>query len=624
MLARQAQELAKDLGFANGVEGREYFISSNGGKYRFLLARAKDIPLYVAQGVADIGITGGDLVAETGANVRQLTALPFGECRLVYAVKKESDGSKPSRVATAFPNLTRSYLSSRAIDATVVCLGGAIEASIAAGIADAIVDLSSTGRTLEANGLIEVGEVMRSSAVVIANENSMKNNGEEVEQALVALKGSIVIFKGKLTGLATEEKKRLIYRGRKNSAEAREVARAVFDWVLKERDEALSYYAQEFDGVKLSPRQFAVTAEEIKEAYSLVGEEVIDALKTCAENIARFSRKELPQRFEIKVEGGSLGKRIVPLDSVGVYAPGGLAAYPSSVLMGVIPAKIAGVEKIILCTPCNKERKCNPAVLVAADIAGATEIIKLGGAQAIAAMAIGTREVCKAMKIVGPGNAFVANAKLEAVSRGLASIDSPAGPSELLIIADLSAKASFVAAEMLAQAEHGPDAAVVTLVTSEGLIAEIENELVKQAALMPRREIIRKSIAANGALLAVEDINEAIDFANEYGPEHLSLMVQSPFSWMEKVRNAGAIFAGNYSCVAAGDYAAGTNHVLPTGGTAKFYSGLSAGDFVRQVNYVKLEKNGLAAISKAIVTVAQAEGLQAHAASVTKRFEENE
>ena len=623
VLAKEAQELAKDLGFSNGVNGREYFISSDGGKYRFLLARAKDVPLYVAEGVADMGITGKDLVAETGVDVREVLELPFGFCRLVYAVRKGDAQGNPDRVATAFPNLAQRYLSSKGIDAKIICLGGAVEASVEARIADAIVDLSSTGKTLEANGLVEAGEILRSSAVVIANRTALQDKKAGVDEVLAVLRGNITLLKGELSGLSNEDRRKLIYRGGKVAGQAREVARAVFDKVIKEKDDALCYYSQEFDGVKLAPKQFAVTDEEIKEAYSLVGQDLIDSLKLCAENIARFARKELPQRFEIKVDGGFLGKRVVPLDSVGVYAPGGLAAYPSSVLMGVIPARVAGVRQIVLCTPCNKERKCNPAVLVAADIAGATIIIKLGGAQAIAAMAIGTREVPKAMKIVGPGNAYVAMAKLEAVSRGLASIDSPAGPSELMLIADASANPVFAASEILAQAEHGPDAAVVALATSKELLAKIEAELSRQSVLMPRRGIIRKSLSANGALLLVKDIEEAMGFANEYAPEHLSLMVERPFSWIEKVRNAGAVFLGDYSCVASGDYAAGPNHVLPTGGTAKSYSGLSAADFVRQVNYVKLDKPGLLAIASAITNVAGAEGLQAHAESVRRRFEDD-
>lgn len=622
-LAKPAQELAKDLGFENGVDGREYVISSSGGKRRFLLARAKDIPAYVEEGAADLGITGKDLVEEQARGVREVMQLPFGFCKLVYAVPQNSV-EKPKTVATAFPKLAQKFLFSKGIDAEVVWLAGAIEASVAAGIADAVIDLASSGRTLEANGLRVVEEIMRSSAVVIANQKSLVEKKAEISEVLEILKGEITLFRGALAELSEEEKRKLVRRNEAKYGAARETAREVFDRVERERDEALVFYSEKFDGVRLKPKEFQVTPEEIREAYSLAGEKTVSALKKSAENIARFAKKELPQKWEMKLEGGFAGKRIVPFERVGVYAPGGTAAYPSSALMGIVPAKVAGVQEVILCTPCNKEGKCSPAVLVAADIAGATRIYKLGGAQAIAAMAVGTRTVPKVDKIVGPGNAFVAAAKVEAQSRGLASIDSPAGPSELLIVADSSANPSFAAAEMLAQAEHGPDAAVVLAATTQEVLDTVEREVREQLKLLPRRQIIRRALAENGALLLAQGVREAIAFSNEYAPEHLLLLIERPFAWIDEVSNAGAVFAGNYSSVAAGDYCAGPNHVLPTGGAARSCSGLSAADFVRQVNYLKLDKAGLAAMADSITTLAEGEGLNAHASAVRKRFEGGE
>ncbi len=621
VLSKPAQLLAASIGFQNGVSGeREYSVDSPDGKYRFLLARAKDIPGYVESGAADIGITGRDLVAEQGANVVEIEALPFGSCKLVYAVPNgPSDPIR--RVATSFPNLAAKYLEKAGVKADIVRLNGAVEASVSAGVADAIVDLSATGRTLKANGLRQEGVVMESSAVLVANRKYADENPKALKQALGLLRGDFEIFKAELTGLSEMETKRILSRKTPNDAAVAQTVKEIFERISRKRDEALCEYSEKFDRAKLRPKQIEITPKELKEAYSAVSEELIGALRKSAENIARFAKKELPTRWEMKIEGGLMGKRIIPIDSVGVYAPGGTAAYPSSVLMGVIPAKTAGVREIILCTPCNSEGRCNPAVLVAADIAGATRTFRLGGAQAIAAMALGTRTVPRVAKIVGPGNAFVRAAKLEALSRGLVAIDSPAGPTEVMVVADDTANPAFVAAELLAQAEHDIDAAEILACTSNEIAMEVERELRKQLMLLPRREIARKSLSLNGAILVAKDVAQAIGFANKYAPEHLELVVDRPFAWLDRVRNAGAVFIGNYTCEAAGDYAAGPNHVLPTGGAARAYSGLSARDFVREVNYLKLEKSGLRALASTIVELANAEGLTAHSLSAQKRFE---
>jgi histidinol dehydrogenase len=620
-LSKPAKLLASSLGFSNGVSGeREYSVDSPDGKYRFLLARAKDIPGYVESGSADFGITGQDLVAEAEASVAEIKPLPFGSCKLVYAIPNQPSGPI-LRVATSFPNLTAKYLESTGVEAKIVLLNGAVEASVGAGMADAIVDLSATGRTLAANGLKQAGVVMESSAVLIANRKYADTNPQALRQVLGLMLGDFEIFKCELANLGEKEQKRMLSRKAGNEAAVEQTVKEVFESVSRRRDEALCEYSEKFDGAKLQPKALEVTAKEIKEAYSQVSGELITALRKSAKNIARFAKREVPTRWEMKTEGGLMGKRIVPLDSVGVYAPGGTAAYPSSVLMGVIPAKAAGVPEIILCTPCNNQGKCNPAVLVAADIAGATRVFRLGGAQAIAAMTIGSRTVPKVAKIVGPGNAFVRAAKLEAISRGLVSIDSPAGPTEVMVIADETAVPAFIAADMLAQAEHGPDAAAILVCTSQAIGTAVEAELKKQLTLLPRREIARKSLSQNGAILIAADVAQAIEFANKYAPEHLELVVERSFAWLEKVRNAGAVFIGNYTCEAAGDYAAGPNHVLPTGGAARSYSGLSARDFVREVNYLKLEKSGLEALSSTIIELANAEGLTAHGRSAQKRFE---
>lgn len=621
-LAKPSQQLARDLGFEAG-NLRQYTSTSANGKCQFLLARAKNIPEYVATGAADLGITGRDLVMEQQSDVSEVLALPFGKCRLVYAVPK-SFAKSPKIIATAFPNLTRKFISKKNFGAEVVELSGAIEASVATGVADAIVDLTSTGKTLVANSLEERETLVESTAVVVANKTSLKEKASEIEEVLKVLRNDFPILYSELTKLGSDDRKKMLRRKPQNNEEILQKVKEVFDTVQKEKDDALVALVEKFQGAKLKAKQLEVTREEIKAAYAAVDEKVLAALRQSAENISRFARKELPKQWEMKTEGGFMGKKIVPLDSVGIYAPGGTAAYPSSVLMGVIPAKVAGVKDIILCTPCNSEGKCNPVILVAADIAGATKIFRIGGSQAIAAMAIGTRSVPRVAKIVGPGNAFVSAAKLEALSRNLVAIDSPAGPTEVFIIADETADPKFIAADLLAQAEHDTNSAAVLVSTSQRIINEAEKELKEQLTLLPRKAIARESLSRNGALLLAADIQEAIVFCNEYAPEHLELMVERPFAWLDKIRNVGAVFCGNYTCEAAGDYSAGPNHVLPTAGNARSYSGLSAKDYVREMNYLRLEKRGLAELREAIVTLANAEGLEGHGLSVLKRFEEKE
>ncbi len=619
-LAKPSQQLVRDLGFEVS-NLRQYTSISANGKYQFSLARAKNIPEYVATGAADLGITGRDLVLEQEADVTEVLALPFGKCRLVYAVPKNFTKS-PKKIATAFPNLTRKFIAEKKLDAEVVELSGAIEASVANGVADAIVDLTSTGKTLVANNLEERETLIDSTAVLVANKTSLKYKGEKIQEVLKVLKNDFPILYNELSKVGADERRKMLRRKPQNNDEILQKVKEVFDAIQKEKDDALCGFVEKFQGVKLKAKQLEVTREEVKQAYAAVDEKVLSALRQSAENISRFAKKELPKQWEMKTEGGFMGKKIVPLDSVGVYAPGGTAAYPSSVLMGVIPAKVAEVKEIVLCTPCNDKGECNSIVLVAADIAGATKIFRIGGSQAIAAMAIGTRTVPRVAKIVGPGNAFVAAAKLEALGRNLVAIDSPAGPTEVFIIADETANPKFIAADLLAQAEHDANSAAVLVATSKGIIKETERELKEQLTLLPRKSIARESLSRNGALLLAANIEEAISFCNEYAPEHLELMVEKPFAWLDKVRNVGAVFCGNYTCEAAGDYSAGPNHVLPTAGNTRSYSGLSAKDYVREMNYLRLEKRGLEELAEAITTLANAEGLEGHGFSVLKRFED--
>ncbi|MBI5635960.1 histidinol dehydrogenase, partial [Candidatus Micrarchaeota archaeon] len=606
VLAKPCQKLVEQLGFSNNANGREYLIKANGGKYLFLLARAKDIPSYVDAGVADIGITGLDLVKEKNANVTKLLDLPFGYCSLVYALPKNG-AQVPARVATAFPSLSKEFLESRGIGAKIICLSGAVEASVASGLADAVIDLSTTGATLKANGLSAVEEILSSNAVLIANPKALEEKREKINEAVNSFENNPMVRRAWISGLSVGEKARLFNRGvSKANQGAKSTVAQVFDAFEKNPDEALVFYTNKFDGVLIEKNGFQIPREKIAQAYSIVGEKLVFALKESAKNIGEFAQKEVSQiagGFEAKTDYGVVGKKAAALDSAGVYAPGGSAAYPSSVLMGAIAAKTAGVKKIVLCTPPNKQGEVNPAVLVAADIAGVDQVFRIGGGQAIASMAFGTSCVPKVSKIVGPGNAFVAQAKLEAVSRGLCSIDSPAGPSEALVVADEWANPGFVASELLAQAEHSPDAAAVLVCTSEKLIDAVESQLRKQLAGLERKEIIRKSLCQNGVFLIAEGINQAIEFSNQYACEHLILCVKNAGDYLDGIRNAGAVFLGEYSTIVAGDYAAGPNHVLPTGGLARSYSGLSARDFLRETNFVKLDKAGLKKLSETIITI---------------------
>lgn len=383
-------------------------------------------------------------------------------------------------------------------------------------------------------------------------------------------------------------------------------------------DRALFEYTESFDGAKLSSLE--VTAEEIEEAYSLCSKELIAVLNEAAENIRDYHKKQVTKGFKIEKENGViLGQNILPIESVGIYVPGGTASYPSTVLMNAIPAKIAGVKKLIMVTPPTKDGKIKPSVLAAAKISGVDRIFKVGGAQGIGALAYGTESVPKVLKIVGPGNIYVATAKR--IVFGMVDIDMIAGPSEILIIADETANPVFVAADMLSQAEHDTLASSVLVTTSEALAKEVCNELEKQIPLLKRSEIARASIENYGKIIIAKTIDETIEISNELAPEHLEICVDNPFDYLPKIKNAPSIFLGKYTPEALGDYFAGTNHTLPTGGTAKFSSPLGVEDFVKRSQFTYYTKKALKDVSEKVALLANEEGLDAHRKSVLIRFE---
>lgn len=397
----------------------------------------------------------------------------------------------------------------------------------------------------------------------------------------------------------------------------------MIEQVKSRKDEALFAYTEQFDHCKLTPETIRVTRAEIEEAYSQVDEAFIAVMKRSRENIRIYHEKQLRNSwFDAKEDGTILGQKITPIEKVGVYVPGGKAAYPSSVMMNVIPARVAGVSRIVMTTPPGRDGKVNPGTLVAADIAGVDEIYKAGGAQAIAALAFGTESIPKVDKIVGPGNIFVALAK-KAVY-GHVSIDSIAGPSEILVLADETANPRYVAADLLSQAEHDELASAILITTDHTLAQKVSEEIEGFLKELSRADIIRKSLENYGYILIAETMEDAILCANEIASEHMEILTKDPFAVMTKIRNAGAIFLGEYSSEPLGDYFAGPNHVLPTNGTARFFSPLNVDDFCKKSSVISYSRDALYKAHEDIELFAKREGLTAHANSIHVRFENAE
>ncbi|MDD3186206.1 MAG: histidinol dehydrogenase [Anaerostipes sp.] len=396
---------------------------------------------------------------------------------------------------------------------------------------------------------------------------------------------------------------------------------AMIDDVKTRRDEAVFEYTKKFDKADINKDNIEVTEAEIQEAYDLVDDELVDVIRKAIKNIREFHEKQIQNSwFDSKETGIMLGQKVTPIAKCGVYVPGGKAVYPSSVLMNIVPAHVAGVEEIIMVTPPGADGKVNINTLVAAKEAGATRVFKVGGAQAIAALAYGTESIPKVDKIVGPGNIYVALAK-KAVY-GNVSIDSIAGPSEILVLADETANPRYVAADLLSQAEHDEMASAILVTTSETLAKEVSKQVEAFVQELSRTEIMEKSLQDFGYILIAKDMTEAVDVANAIASEHLEIMTANPFDIMTRIKNAGAIFIGEYSCEPLGDYFAGPNHVLPTNGTAKFFSPLSVDDFIKKSSVVYYSREALEPVHKDIITFATKEELTAHANSIRVRFED--
>ena len=428
----------------------------------------------------------------------------------------------------------------------------------------------------------------------------------------------------KIVALTEETKKNLLEdllkRSTNDYGEYEKIVADIIEQVKTRKEDAIFEYSLKFDKCTTTRENFEVSREEIEAAYLEVDERFIQVMKNSAKNIRKYHENQKHNSwFDAKEDGTILGQKITPMNSVGVYVPGGKAAYPSTTLMNVVPAKVAGVPNIIMTTPAGADGKVNPATLVAADIAGVNKIFKVGGAQAIAALAYGTEMIPKVDKIVGPGNIFVALAKRAVY--GHVSIDSIAGPSEILVLADESANPRYVAADLLSQAEHDEMASAILITTSKKLAEEVSKEVDVFTSQLSRKEIIQKSLDNYGYILLAEDMDTAIEAANEIASEHLEILTVNPFDTMTKIKNAGAIFLGEYSSEPLGDYYAGPNHVLPTNGTAKFFSPLNVDDYMKKSSIISYSRQALQKVHKDIELFAEKEGLTAHANSIRVRFE---
>ena len=413
--------------------------------------------------------------------------------------------------------------------------------------------------------------------------------------------------------------KKLDERGNVDNSKTLSIVKEIISNIKEQGDSALILYTNKFDSPLITLDNIKVSEEEIKNGYDAISDELKETFKIARQRIYDFHMHQKEETWTYENNGEVLGQKVTPLENVGVYVPGGKAAYPSTVFMDVVPAQVAGVKNIIMTTPCNKEGKVSDVVLAAAYILGIKDIYKCGGAQAIAAMALGTKTIKKVDKIVGPGNIFVALAKKELF--GKISIDSVAGPSEILVIADENANPKFVAADLLSQAEHDELASSILLTNSKTLAEEVQEEIKTFIEKLDRKEIINKSLENYGGIIITNTIKEAIEISNEIAPEHLELAVKNPFDYVDKIINVGAMFLGNYSAESLGDYMAGPNHVLPTIHTARFFSPLSVYDFVKRTSIIYFDKDAFDRIGKNVASFAHSEGLTAHALAAEVRLE---
>ena len=635
-LAKQTLEAFEKLGITcqemKDKNTRKLIFTNEDLKLKFFLAKGPDVPTYVEYGAADIGVVGKDTILEEARNIYEVLDLGFGKCRMCVCGPKEAEvllqHHELIRVATKYPRIAKNYFYNKKHQTVeIIKLNGSIELAPIVGLSEVIVDIVETGSTLKENGLNVLEEVCPLSARMVVNQVSMKMENERITKCFIDASRLFLSGKEKhmrILELTEETRKNLqedlLKRSPNSYTEYEARVNEIIGQVRERRDEAVFSYTKQFDGAELEPETVRVSKEEVEAAYQNTEPGLIEVMKKSLDNIRAYHEKQKQYSwFDSRPDGVLLGQKVTALEKVGVYVPGGKASYPSSVLMNVIPAKVAGVQKIVMVTPCSREGNVNPATLAAADLAGVDEIYKVGGAQAIAALAFGTESIPKVDKIVGPGNIYVALAK-KAVF-GHVSIDSIAGPSEILVLADGTANPRYVAADLLSQAEHDELASAILITDSQSLAEQVSREVEKFTAELSRKEIIEKSLENYGYILVAEDMGEAVLAANEIASEHLEILTADPFGTMMEIKNAGAIFLGEYASEPLGDYFAGPNHVLPTNGTAKFFSPLGVDDFIKKSSIISYSKEALEPIYKDIVQFATSEQLTAHANSIKVRFE---
>ena len=641
-LAKKAMALLEEIGITceemKDEKTRKLIFVNEELKLKFFLSKASDVPTYVEYGAADIGVVGKDTILEEGRNLYEVLDLKFGACKMCVCGPKEAkkylNSNEIIRVASKYPHIAKEYFNNQKLQTVeIVKLNGSVELAPIVGLSEVIVDIVETGTTLKENGLEVLEEVCPLSARMVVNQVSQKMEQERISKIIVALKKIldeknrpeernmriVKVNKDSIANILSD----LLKRSPTNYGDFQDKVDAIIKNVRDNGDKAVFDYTAQFDKAEINADNILVTEEEIKEAYEEVDDELIKVIRKAIKNIRDFHEKQIQKSwFETREDGVMLGQKVTPMETCGVYVPGGKAVYPSSVLMNIVPAHVAGVKNIIMTTPPGKDGKVTANTLVAAKEAGATKVYKVGGAQAIAAMAFGTESIPKVDKIVGPGNIFVALAK-KAVY-GNVSIDSIAGPSEILVLADETANPRYVAADLLSQAEHDEMASAILVTTSEELARKVSDEIDGFLNQLSRKEIMEKSLDSFGYILVASDMKEAIDTANAIASEHMEIMTANPFDVMTRIKNAGAIFIGAYSCEPLGDYFAGPNHVLPTNGTAKFFSPLSVDDFIKKSSVIYYSREALEPVHKDIEFFANQEQLTAHANSMKVRFEDNQ
>ena len=589
--------------------------------FNIFLVKSNDCITYVNHGVADIGVVGKDTILENENDNYELLDLKIGKCKFIVASLPQNQlFSKVGhiKIGTKYPRVAKQYFLSKGMDVEIIKIDGSVELAPILGLCDGIVDIMETGTTLKENGLVVLDTVCDISARVIVNKASFKLKHEEVMKVINDLSKRV---NEDVTRIYKEDKdalkEYLMSRTQDLSTDVLVTVSNIIQDVKENKDEACLKYTQQFDKVSLDTME--VSQEEWDAQILKCDDSFVEAMKLAKKNIEDFHKLQKQNGYLLQKEKGIyLGQRVLPLEAVGIYVPGGRAQYPSSVLMNALPAKIAGVQNVVMVTPPDKNGTIHPNIAYAAKLAGVDKIYKIGGAQAIAALAYGTQTIDRVDKIVGPGNIYVAAAKK--LVYGTVDIDMIAGPSEILVVADEKANAEYVAADLLSQAEHDPMASAILLTTNEELLDLVNQELLKQSAVLPKKEIVEQSLKNYGKAIVCDSIEECISISNEIAPEHLELMIQNPMEHLQEVKNAGSVFLGYYTCESIGDYFGGTNHVLPTSGTARFSSALSVDSFIKKSSYLYYSKQAIEAYGKYIETIASEEHLQAHANAAKVRM----